>query len=419
MVLRDRRRLYRFGLLGLVPALLIGGYFFNRYSRTSPDREAEVFFRDYWHRPIALQGKAPSSFNDQEASLSPEACGSCHRPQYADWKESLHARAMGPGPWGQILDLGSGNPEEAAQCLTCHAPLGEQNPMLVEAGRKTGGRNPHFDPSLQLRGITCAACHMRQYRHFGPPKRDGVSYPADMPDHGGTQRTPYFESAEFCKDCHQFDPEKSLLVKGKPLQDTYREWLQSPWGKGGAACQECHMPDRRHLWKGIHDAEWVRGAVGFEIQLRSSEGGLEAIVEVINAAAGHKLPTYVTPKIFVRAVPLDSKGQPLSKLQQETVIGWDVRFEGGEWREHFDTRIPPGGKFQYTFSWPGLVSARRIRAWIEVHPDHFYQAHFYPSYLQSRKISSRGRRLIEQALADSSRSRYLLLEKTVALDRAG
>lgn len=422
------------GLLGLVFLLsLIARLFppqspknFQLPPSPSINQDIESFFKLYWHRPIPLQGPAPTSFTEKEASLSPKACGSCHTQQYADWKESLHSRAMGPGPWGQIIDLTQNSPEEAIFCMTCHAPLSEQMPLTAkttDGNERTYVRNPHFMSPLQLRGITCAACHVRQHQRFGPPKAEGAAapnYPADMPDHGGVQRTPYFEKAEFCKDCHQFDPENTLLVNGKPLQDTYREWKNSTWGQGEAACQDCHMPNRRHLWKGIHDAEWVKGGVRIEAKMhqpRSTPGSpLELTVEVTNAAVGHKFPTYLTPKVFVRAALLDNTGKSLSGTQKEWIIGWDVRSEGGGWKEYFDTRIPPGAKSQKSFRWTLPTQAKKIRVWIEVHPDHFYHVYFYPAYLRGGNLTSEGRKLVEKALQESGRTSYLLFERIIPLD---
>jgi len=305
--------------------------------------------------------------------------------------------------------------------MTCHAPLSEQFPLIAKTtgpNEATYEKNPHFDSELQLNGITCAACHVRQHRRFGPPKAEGSSattYPSGMPGHGDAQRTPYFERAEFCKGCHQFDPENSLLLNGKPLQDTYREWKNSIWGKGEASCQECHMPQRRHLWRGIHDAEWVKGGVQIVVQVKKPGDFLELGVEVVNAAVGHNFPTYTTPKVFIRAALLDSKGKPLPGTEREKIIGWDARFEDGEWKEYFDTRIPPGKKLQETFRWTLPPEAKKIRAWVEVHPDHFYHVHFYPAFLKNQELSSRGRKLIEKALLDSGRTPYILFEKTMPL----
>lgn len=419
-------------LLGLLLVLFLVARFLPPPTKDSQARlslslnqDIESFFKAYWQRPIPLQGSPPSSFTEKEASLRPEACGSCHAQQYADWKDSLHSRAMGPGPWGQIIDLAQNNPDEASLCMTCHAPLSEQMPHIAktkDGGETTYADNPHFDPELQLQGITCAACHVRQHQRFGPPKAEGASpttYPPGMPGHGGAQRTLYFEGAEFCKDCHQFDPDNSLLVNGKPLQDTYREWKNSIWGKEAAACQDCHMPNRRHLWKGIHDREWVKGGVRIEAQIKGGElrsgSPLELGAEVVNAAVGHKFPTYVTPKIFVRAVLLSREGKILPGTQQERIIGWDVRFEDGEWKEYFDTRIPPGEKFQETFRWTPPPQAKTIRTWVEVHPDHFYHVHFYPEFLKSQDLTPKGRKLIEKALLDSGRSSYILFDKTLPL----
>lgn len=398
----------------------------DQASEPSPgDQEVEKFFNSYWQRPIPPQGSPPANYTNREAALKPEACGSCHATQYADWKESLHSRAMGPGPWGQIVDFIRNSPADAMLCMTCHAPLSEQSPLLAKTtvDNKTAyEKNPHFDPELQLRGITCAACHVRRHQRFGPPKGEGTSsttYPPGMSGHGGAQRTPYFEKAEFCKDCHQFDPENSLLLNGKPLQDTYREWKNSSWGKGGASCQECHMPQKRHLWKGIHDAEWVKGGVRIKARVKKESSqpadSLELGVEVVNAAVGHKFPTYITPKIFVRATLLNNKGEVLPGTEQQKIIGWDARFVDGKWKEYFDTRIPPGEKFQETFRWGRLPQAKKIRAQVEVHPDHFYHVYFYPEYLKSEELTPQGRKLIEKALLESGRSSYLLFDRTMPL----
>jgi hypothetical protein len=179
------------------------------------------------------------------------------------------------------------------------------------------------------------------------------------------------------------------------------------------------MPGRRHQWKGIHDAEWVRNGVRMEIRLEEQPPGAEdtlsAVVNVTNAAVGHKFPTYITPKIFVRAELLDKAARRLSGTRQESVIGWDARHEGGSWKEYFDTRIRPGATYSAPFRWKLAAEAGSLRVWIEVHPDHFYHEYFYPAYLKRKDISPEARKLIEKALAESGRSRYTLFEEKLAL----
>jgi hypothetical protein len=179
------------------------------------------------------------------------------------------------------------------------------------------------------------------------------------------------------------------------------------------------MSDRRHLWKGIHDKEWVKDGVQFKAQLQepNPRAGKTVTVtaEVVNSAVGHKFPTYTTPKVFVRAVLLDSRDKPLPGTQQEYIIGWDARFEDGEWKEFFDTRIAPGKTFAGKFRWKVPQNAAKIRVWMEVHPDHFYHVHFYPAHLKRADLSADGRKLIERALEESGKTPYILFEEILSL----
>ena len=137
---------------------------------------------------------------------------------------------------------------------------------------------------------------------------------------------------------------------------------------------------------------------------------------MINAAVGHKFPSYITPKVFVRAALLDDRGQKLRGTQQERIIAWDARFEAGEWKEYFDTRISPGEKFRAIFEWTPTARARKIRAWVEVHPDHFYHVYFYPAYLQGEHLNPGGKKLIEKALKDSGNSHYVIFNELMPLN---
>jgi hypothetical protein len=408
-------------LLALLGYLAVSGRFGDSGRRQGPALELEDFLKVYWQKPIPLQGPPPPGYTKIEGSLKPEDCGTCHAPQYSDWKQSFHGKAMGAGPWGQIVDLTHDHPRDAVFCMTCHAPLSEQFPLINQ--KDAQGRylqNPTFDPGLQRQGIVCAACHVRSHERFGPPRSDtSPAYPESMPNHGGVKRTPHFERSEFCKDCHQLDPKDTTLLNGKPLLDTYREWQNSTWGQAGASCQQCHMPGRRHQWRGIHDAEWVKSGVRMDIQVEerppASKDALAIVVRVANAAVGHKFPTYVTPKVFVRAELLDKASQRLSGTRKESVIGWDARHEAGSWKEYFDTRIPAGETYSARFRWKVPAEARTVRVWMEIHPDHFYHEYFYPAYLKRKGISPEARKLIETALAESGRSRYTLFEEKLAL----
>src|SRR5712691_4100473 len=131
----------------------------------------QEFLSRHWRRPLVPQGPPLARFSPLEASLQPEACGSCHPAQLADWATSLHARSMGPGLVGQLVEMLESDPRSALGCLTCHAPLAEQAPRVAEGARARA--NPVHDATLGTMGLVCAGCHVRGHQRFGPPRRDG------------------------------------------------------------------------------------------------------------------------------------------------------------------------------------------------------------------------------------------------------
>src|SRR5262249_44625998 len=182
------------------------------------------FWKRHWARPIPPQGKPPTAFSELESSLDPASCGTCHTRQFDDWKTTVHGRAVGPGLLGQSLTSLRHDPETAAECYSCHSPLAEQQEIYSTGSRFK--RNPCFDAALQRQGVTCAVCHVRSHRRFGPPAGDSVgsdAAPDDRQPHGGAIRTAAFERAEFCMSCHQFQPGDRAL-NGKLLENTYNEW---------------------------------------------------------------------------------------------------------------------------------------------------------------------------------------------------
>ncbi|MFN3476846.1 MAG: multiheme c-type cytochrome [Candidatus Methylomirabilales bacterium] len=413
------RRRWRPGLrvlLLIAIAVVTGGGSKGEWS----EEEQLTFLRSYWQLPIPLQGKAPDRFSPLEASLDPESCGVCHQKQYEEWKTSLHAKTMGPGPFGQTVDLIESDQETALICYSCHAPLTEQQEkhrIKMPQGELTLVDNPSFDQKLQRKGLVCAACHVRQHERFGPPKRDGTlasTLPRDQLPHNGVTRTPAFLRAEFCKECHQF-PEDGYALNGKLLENTYNEWRASPYAKEGIQCQDCHMPDRKHLFRGIHDPEMVKK--GVTIQLKTSKPRYRvgetilAALTVENTGVGHSFPTYVTPKVFIRAELIDPTGHPVPESVQEEVIGREVTLDLS--REISDTRIPPKGT--YTFKYAKKIDRRnlRLKVSVVVFPDYFY-TRFFEAVLSGDQFV-KGRKLLEEALEETRRSPFTIFEKEVLI----
>lgn len=400
-----------------VSLLLLGLWWYHWRAATVASGNSDAFLAQHWRLPIPPQGPPPPQFSPLEASLYPEDCGRCHPQHYEDWQASLHRRSMGPGVMGQLRDMAVSDPAGATQCATCHAPLHEQLPVIPHA---EGVRpNSDFDARLQQEGLVCAACHVRQHQRFGPPRRpDQPPPPAGTAlPHGGFSAQVAFQQAEFCQGCHQF-PADGFALKGKLIENTYAEWRQSPYAQQGIQCQTCHMPDRRHLWRGIHDPEMVRQALTLRLTPeapRAVPGApFEVRVSLINSGAGHYFPTYVTPKVFVQAHFLDAQGSPIAGSTQESVIGREVSLDLSA--ELSDTRIPPHAAHTFTYRQMLPPTAVTFRVQVVVHPDHFYQQFFTTVLPDSH---GPGRAQLAEALQATTTTPFTLVLQDMPLRPAG
>ena len=375
------------------------------------------FVANHWQFPVPLQGEPPDAYSPLEASLDPQQCGICHPQQYQDWQTTLHSHAMSPGIYGQMLNMADNDRATYTICASCHTPLSEQLPFLETDGAYRD--NPDFDAKLQQAGLTCAGCHVRQHQRFGPPRRPEL--PPIPPDaklpHGGFTVSAAYEDSAFCSPCHQFKP-TDFALNDKLLENTYEEWRESRYAKEGIHCQNCHMPDRRHLWRGIHDPDMVRQAMTVTLlpdaEAYAAGETMTLQIVVANSGAGHYLPTYVTPKIFVQAHLLDAQGNMLADTAQQAPIGRDVTLDLS--RETYDTRIAPDASRTITYTQeipPGAVTAR-VR--IVVHPDHFYRQ-FFEAVLADGG-GGKGRALLQEALRKTETSPFTVFERDVPLGKA-
>jgi hypothetical protein len=400
----SRRRLL--GLALLLALLSWGAQALGQAPRPPGLTRGEREFLDrHWRRPIPPQGPAPERFTPIERSLRPADCGTCHPAQWSDWATSLHARAMGPGVAGQFVEMAASDPEGARSCLSCHAPLAEQWPG-----------SPAFDAGLQREGVVCAACHVRRHERFGPPRRRGggaETRPRSTLPHNGVTRTSAYLRSEFCSSCHQFGPE-GFALNGKLLENTYEEWRKSPAASQGLQCQDCHMPDRRHLWRGIHDPEMVRSGVDITLTTDRSRYApgqdVRASLTIRSTRVGHHFPTYVTPRVVVRVELVDMTGQPLPGTAVERAIGREVPLDLS--REIADTRIPAGGRFTLQYRRPLSRPGLRLRAAVTVHPDHFYTG-FFQALLEGG--AGAGTPQIREALEATRRSSFVLWSREIPL----
>lgn len=403
---------------GKAPAL-------DQLPATVPEPEESAWLADHWTLPIPAQGPAPEGWTELEASLAPEACGICHPQQLADWQESWHAGGMGPGLMGQLVDWDNIDDRTVLQCQACHAPMTEQHPRLRGSGGGDGEGdgegyvdNPLFDPAMRVQGLTCAGCHVRQHTRSGPEKpgrpanTDGVAL-AGGPHDGFVPRDEY-KSADFCAVCHDFK-ETQLALEGKLLQETGPEWRRTPQAAEGVTCQGCHMPEGRHLWKGIHDPEIVAQGVTITGALDEAGGWfspVQAELRLENTGTGHRLPTYSTPEIKLFLVQVDAQGAPLEGTERQGSI--HRRITPNLKKELYDTRLMPGEHLTLPYATRRHSDAVALQARVEVWPDEAYRR-FYAIKLRHPENYPNGEAQMRQALQNSIDSRYVLWEERWAL----
>tara|TARA_B100000315_G_scaffold260820_1_gene325858 strand:+ start:7636 stop:8910 length:1275 start_codon:yes stop_codon:yes gene_type:complete len=395
--------------------LLCAGCVTTSAAEPGADTATEIFYSQHWPGAIQPQGEPDAALPEVEKSLAPESCGTCHPLQYQDWRTSLHSRSMSPGIVGQLLEMVGDDPATARLCWSCHSPLAEQQDLTYSEAEGWQD-NPAFDPQLQKQGMMCAACHVRSRRHYGPPRMGTPEVTGRIEGalpHGGFTAEVGFTKSGFCRGCHQF-AETDYALNGKLLENTYAEWAASEYADNGTQCQDCHMPERRHLWRGIHDADMVKGGVTIAVTPidRTHLPGefVDATITIVNSGVGHKFPTYITPKVFVRGRLLTDAGDPIDASLQEYVIGWesyDLAVEA------YDTRLSPGQQIQISYQYPLPDEGTGLQIEVIVDPDHWYRR-FYQNILNSGGGGA-GRETLQEALDLSQRSSFSIYDQVFPL----
>src|SRR5690554_5354545 len=377
--------------LAAVIVLVLGYVGVQYYSHTQPS-----FVEQHWQKPLAPQGMPPAHFTELEASLSPDACGQCHQQQYSDWQQSLHSKTMTAGLLWQLRLMPQ---NDANKCLDCHAPLAEQKALVaIEQNwpsAPSGALPSYVSEDLAQQGLVCAACHVRKHQRFGPeplPTTELIGGEA----HNGFSIQPEFSQSKFCAGCHQF-PEDGPRTAGKLRENTYQEWLASPYADQGVQCQSCHMPDRKHQWQGIHSPSMVEQALS--VQLKQDGGQITAAVK--NTGAGHLFPTYMVPKVDVQLVLVEADKETI--LIQKT-IGWQVSVDLET--EYFDTRLAPNQSMQLQANLPEYSQDATVELRLKVAPAEHYERSFEQSLGYAAQIEEKALSLLKQAYTEAKAKRY-------------
>ena len=215
------------------------------------------------------------------------------------------------------------------------------------------------------------------------------------------------QDSRFCASCHQFD--MATAINGKPLQNTYREWLESPYAEQGISCQSCHMPDGAHLFRGIHDPDTVKQ--GLTISTRTTDSSVDLVVQ--STGIGHRFPTYSVARIRLTAAAFDTADRLIRDGYRELILQRLMTMEGGQWIELSDTRLAPGESV--TLSVPRRtagVCAARIVYQVSVDPEWYYHTQVYPSVIEELEAGY-ARDLLVRAKSESEARQYVLYDTVV------
>ena len=294
-------------------------------------------------------------------SLRAEHCGTCHQEIYEEWRTSYHARAY-EDPFFQAYWERDGR---IWVCLNCHTPLENQQPTLIReiprgrVEKAVQEPNPRYDADYQQEGVTCAACHVRDGVILGPYEDSAAPHP--------TKFDPSFRTAQVCYRCHNVISGPFQFYNVGPC-GTYPEYEGKFFMRErGLICQSCHMPaverpaatggpirhGRRHLWRGGHDPEMIKQAIAVHIDADpvSPEPGerVRWTVTLINAGAGHKIPTGDPDRHFTIEFLVRDKQGHTQEQETHTIGRWIL------WQpvilEVYDNRLLPLASREYRFSY--------------------------------------------------------------------
>jgi hypothetical protein len=200
-----------------------------------------------------------------------------------------------------------------------------------------------------------------------------------------TKFDPSFRTTQVCYRCHNVLSGPAQFYNVGPC-GTYAEYEGKFFMKErGFICQSCHMPEvtrpvatnspirkgRRHLWRGGHDPDTVKRAVAIQVVANPPEPKpgeqVEVTLTLINAGAGHKLPTGDPDRHFTVEFEVEDRSNQVVQSQKDTMGRWIL------WQpaivELYDNRLLPLASRDYTFTYrlPNEIDGLRLKATVRYH----------------------------------------------------
>ncbi len=204
-----------------------------------------------------------------------QSCERCHKSIYADFKESMHARALTSvvmvAENNQAFGVEWGKqslPDPGLACVNCHSPLATAYANEeTEQGTIPFVRTANASADALKEGVGCTTCHS----YIGTPRKGfgASSFFAEDFDPSRISYGPFDDAVEtkahkskvsqamktpetLCFNCHQVQIDKNNDGKFDPgvdliLQTTVDEYNDYIAKNGEDTCITCHMPVRSDL----------------------------------------------------------------------------------------------------------------------------------------------------------------------------
>ncbi len=312
----------------------------------------------------ARQTRRPPPTPVVDKHFSARGCQGCHSAQYAQWKESLHAKAHTEPVYDFYFMTASRDSKKLEPfCARCHTPIGTMTGQIPfkHVLRKRGDTRVG---AVASEGLQCDFCHTitghTKVQNAGFVVKPSATKRGPLnntrPLTHQAKYDPYYRTAEYCGTCHQV----VHPTNGIELETTYGEWKASPYAKAGIVCQDCHMTDgltapggkyplgkplrnpgkaasmgvqrphvSRHYFVGPNlmfsqgpGAQALKKRSEALLRLAASvavgsvirtAGGLRVVVKVTNKGAGHSIPTGVTEirQVWLEVRVADAAGRVL------------------------------------------------------------------------------------------------------------
>ncbi|RZV40462.1 MAG: hypothetical protein EVJ48_00640 [Candidatus Acidulodesulfobacterium acidiphilum] len=401
-------------------------------KKLAAHKNTHKFLNIYWKTPID-EGKPPYKWPEIQKSLSPSSCMACHYDQYEEWKNSRMAHSMDAGVVAQLLlkKMTSKHWKPWVEsCMSCHSPIGEyyvehggykgltaKEKNILKNGSKAQKAMVVALNMLKIpmgRGalsVSCAACHVRYYRRFGPGVKKYMKEGNIV--HGGFVPSNAFNHSFFCIKCHQFGHDQRRL-DGKLFENTYSEWKRSIYAKKGISCEVCHNPQGSMAFKSIYNKNFVLKAVTIRFKIiHINSGNVHAILSLKNSEVGHDFPTYTTPKVILYIGQENFEKEIYQKTVESYIIGWSVSLNLK--KQYFDTRLKPFQTAKLIYDRPLVKAAKYLKAWVVVEPESHY-VRFFKAFLKIKRLPKIIKTLMSEALKQDLDSKYILWKKQIKLN---